>query len=90
MMANIIEPTVDGFDVNSRLAELTHGKTALAEIRTIIPRVYAELAQMMMDEPDLRTRERCKRMMRGLLEFIAADTKYPPKQEDIKKNENEL
>jgi hypothetical protein len=89
-MVMVEAPIADNFDVNKRLGELTKGKTALAEMRKLIPHVYAELAQMMLDETDLRSRERCKRMMRGLLEFIAADTKYPAKQEEIKKNENEL
>lgn len=77
---------MDTFDIDVRMDELKKNSPALTQIYSEIPKVMGELTSLMISEQDVRFRERIKRMMKGLLDMVTADTKYPPKQEAVIKN----
>ena len=82
-------PAADDFDVNQRLHEMIEN-TQFKSLLQNIPQSMADLTKIMQMQTDIRVRERIKRMMKGLLDVIGADTKYPPQQTEPEKNQRDV
>ncbi len=70
-MAKSPEP----FEVNEVLSKTRGPETK--QMLDKVPQVMAELTKQTIGNPDVRVRERIRARMKGLLNFVLADTIYP-------------
>ena len=69
------ETTPEELDIHKILKDSRGDSTG--KLIDLIPAAMSDLSKQMIDNPDARIRSRIHRQMRGLFDFMQADTKNP-------------